>query len=204
MKTEDLLKELENEQSTENPSQQMDITQLQGALILMQGNLAEQQRQIAELSKTVTAMNNSLDKNYSVIIKTLDELPNRINHTYSNSVSTLCSTIRDKTATDNRSIEAIIKATQALDDIQSTLKSTTHKISKSTESVQHILNAYNTHDKKLSIERSLHYLFLLLFAIWLAYGRFKPMGNELMLVATIIIILFAFLSKIFIKEEPSK
>ena len=199
MKTEDLLKELENEQSADEPSQQMDITQLQGALILIQDHLANQQKIILDLSRSINGISDSASVAHRDLNNKIDGLPNKINDTYSKAVCALTKATQDKLDNDNRITGAIISAKDKLNEAQAELKSATNKGYTAADKGENILLTTDELAKKITIDRFLHYTFLLLFAFWLAYARFKNWGTVFMMVSTISIILGSIFSRFFPK-----
>lgn len=202
MDTTDILKSLEDPNpAPEQPKIQLDLAQLQGALILIQDALTAQQRQICELNKTVGVISKSLNMNHSDITKVLDGMPNRINNVYSKAVSTLCQVIEQKTAADNGSAESVTMATKELQNAQVALKSTSHSVTKASETIRQLLDANEEYALTLYIEHCLHYVFLILFSVWLVYGQYKPWGNFVMIGATLLIISCALLSKTFLKRK---
>lgn len=202
MDTTDILKSLEDPKpAPEQPKIQLDLAQLQGALILIQDAMATQQRQIAELNKTVGVISKTLDNNNSDTIKMLDGIPNRINNVYSKAVSTLCQVVEQKTAADNSSAESVKMATKELQNAQIALKSTSHGVTKASETIRQLFDANKDYALTLYIEHCLHYVFLILFTVWLVYGQYKPWGNFVMIGSTLLIVSCALLSKMFLRRE---
>lgn len=202
MDTSEILQSLEDPKPVpEQPKIQLDLAQLQGALILIQDAMATQQRQIAELNKTVGVIAKSLDKNHSDMNKMLDGMPTRINNVYSKAVSTLCQVIEQKTAADNGSAESVTMATKELQNAQVALKSTSHSVTKASETIRKLFDANKDYAITLYIEHCLHYVFLILFTVWLVYGQYKPWGNYFMIGSTFIVIASALLSKSYLKGK---
>lgn len=183
MKTEDLLKELENEQSAEEPSQQMDITQLQGALILIQDHLANQQKAIVDLARTTNGISNSASAAHRDLNNKLDMLPDKVNDTYSKAVSALSKTMQDKVAYDNRIANSITDTTEKLITIQNSLNEAVCAVSKAAKSVDSALNTTTNLYQRIYIDQWMHYIFLVAFVIWLAYARYQSWGNEFLISA---------------------
>ena len=183
MKTEDLLKELENEQSAEEPSQQMDITQLQGALILIQDHLANQQKAIIDLTRTTNGISNSADAAHRDLYNKLDMLPNKVNDAYSQAISALSKTMQDKVAYDNRMANSITDTTEKLMSIQNSLNEAVRAVSQAAKSVNSTLDTTTNLYKRIYIDQWMHYIFLVAFVIWLAYARYHSWGNEFLISA---------------------
>ncbi|MGM9561308.1 MAG: hypothetical protein ACI3WT_03550 [Phascolarctobacterium sp.] len=183
MKTEDLLKELENEQFAEEPSQQMDITQLQGALILIQDHLANQQKAIVDLARTTNGISNSASAAHRDLNNKLDMLPDKVNDTYSKAVSALSKTMQDKVAYDNRIANSITDTTEKLITIQNSLNEAVCAVSKAAKSVDSALNTTTNLYQRIYIDQWMHYIFLVAFVIWLAYARYQSWGNEFLISA---------------------
>lgn len=183
MKTEDLLKELENEQSAEEPAQQMDITQLQGALILIQDHLANQQKAIIDLARTTNGISNSSSVAHRDLNNKLDALPNKLNDTYSLAVSALSKTMQDKVAYDNRIASSITDTTEKLISIQNSLNEAVRAVSQAAKSVNSALDTTTNLYQRIYIDQWMHYIFLVAFVIWLAYARYQSWGNEFLISA---------------------
>lgn len=185
MDTSEILKSLEDpEPVPEQPKIQLDLTQLQGALILIQDNLATQQKMIAELVKTTNSINDSSLNGHRNINAKVDALPNKLNDTYSEAVLVLTRTINEKLDIDNRMTTSMISAKDALINIQADLKSEANKVSKAANDVGDILDNTNKIARKLSLDQYLHYIFIAVFSIWLAYARFTDWGNSFMMYST--------------------
>ena len=183
MKTEDLLKELENEQSAEEPAQQMDITQLQGALILIQDHLANQQKMVLDLNRAINGISNSSSVAHRDLNNKLDALPNKLNDTYSLAVSALSKTMQAKVDNDNRIVSSVTNATDKLISIQTSLDQSMRAVSKAAKSVDSALDKTTNLYQRLYIDQWMHYIFLVAFVIWLAYGRHQSWGNEFLISA---------------------
>ena len=192
MKTEDLLKELENEQSAEEPSQQMDITQLQGALILIQDHLANQQKAIIDLTRTTNGISNSAGAAHRDLNNKLDMLPNKVNNAYSQAVSALSKTMQDKVAYDNRIANSITDTTEKLMSIQNSLNEAVRAVSQAAKSVNSTLDTTTNLYKRIYIDQWMHYIFLVAFVIWLAYARYQSWGNEFLISSVSAISIVAF------------
>ena len=199
MKTEDLLKELENEQSAEEPSQQMDITQLQGALILIQDHLANQQKIILDLSRSINGISNSASVAHRDLNNKIDGLPNKVNNTYSQAVSALAKTMEDKINNDNSMADTITSAKNQLIETQAGLTIAANKVSTAAKKVEDILNTTDELARKISIDRTINYVFLFTFVIWLAKIRYTNWGNEFMTASTAILVTLSIFSKILPK-----
>lgn len=194
MKTEDLLKELENEQSAEEPSQQMDITQLQGALILIQDHLANQQKSIIDLAQTTNGISNSASAAHRDLNNKLDMLPKKVNDAYSQAVSALSKTMQDKVAYDNRIASSITDTTEKLISIQNSLNEAVRAVSQAAKSVNSALDTTTNLYKRIYIDQWTHYLFLFVFVLWLAYARYQSWGNNFLILGVAVIIIWVIIS----------
>lgn len=194
MKTEDLLKELENEQSAEEPSQQMDITQLQGALILIQDHLANQQKTILDLNRAINGISNSSSVAHRELNNKLDMLPNKVNDAYSQAISALSKTMQDKVAYDNRIANSITDTTEKLMSIQNSLNEAVRAVSQAAKSVNSTLDTTTNLYQRIYIDQWTHYLFLFVFVLWLAYARYQSWGNNFLILGVAVIIIWVIIS----------
>lgn len=190
MDTSQILKELEEPEAIpEQAKVNMDLSQLQGALILIQDALANQQKIIIELSRTTNGISNSASAAHRDLINKLDCLPNKLDKTYSDAVSSLSQIMKDKIDNDNRMAVTITSAKNELTETQVGLKSAVDKVSNAAKKVEDILDTTDKLAKKVSLDRCLSYIFLIAFVIWLAHLRFTNWGNEFMTISTAIIVI---------------
>lgn len=198
MDTSEILKSLEDpEPVPEQPKIQLDLSQLQGALILIQDNLATQQKMIAELVNTTNSIKDSTYISNRDINNKIDGLPNKLNNTYSQAVSTLSRTMQDKLDNDNRISSAIINANDDLLVAQTDIESATNELLQAADKIGDTLAAIKMLAHKLSVERYLHYGFLILFTFWLAYARFTSWGDAFMVLSTASIVIGAIFSQFY-------
>lgn len=198
MDTSEILKSLEDpEPVPEQPKIQLDLAQLQGALILIQDNLATQQKMIAELVNTINSIKDSAYISHRDINNKIDGLPNKLNNTYSHAVSALSRTMQDKLDNDNRISSAIIHAHDDLVTAQADIESATNDLSKAADKVGDTLATTKVLARNLSFDRYLHYGFLALFTLWLAYARFTSWGDAFMVLSTASIVIGAIFSRFY-------
>lgn len=196
MDTSQILKELEEpEAMPEQAKVNMDLSQLQGALILIQDALANQQKIIIELSRTTNGISNSASAAHRDLINKLDCLPNKLDKTYSDAFSILSQIMKDKIDNDNRMAVTITSAKNELTETQAGLKSAVDKVSNAAKKVEDILDTTDKLAKKVSLDRCLSYIFLITFVIWLAHLRFTNWGNEFMTISTAIIVIASIFAK---------
>lgn len=200
MDTSEILKELEAPESVpEQPKIQLDISQLQGALILIQDHLANQQKMITELVKTTNSIKDSMTQSHKDLSNNLDSLPGRLNNTYSHAVSALAKTMEDKINNDNSVADTITSAKNQLTETQAGMSIAANKVSTAAKKVEAILDTTDKLARKISIDRTLNYIFLITFVIWLAKIRYTNWGNEFMTVSTAVLVISSIFSKFLLK-----
>ena len=198
MDTSEILKELEGQESVpEQPKIQLDLSQLQGALILIQDTLANQQKIIIDLTRTTNGISNSASAAHRDLNSKLDGLPKKLDKAYSEAVCTLSRTMQDKLDNDNRISSAIINAKDDLLVAQTDIESATNELLQAADKIGDTLAATKMLAHKLSVERSLHYGFLILFTFWLAYARFTSWGDAFMVLSTASIVIGAIFSRFY-------
>lgn len=198
MDTSDILKELEGSESLpEQPKIQLDLSQLQGALILIQDNLATQQKIIAELVRTTNSIKDSAYISHRDLNNKIDSLPNKLDSAYSEAVCALSRTMQDKLDNDNCISSAIINAKDDLLVAQTDIESATNALLQAADKTGDTLTTTKVLAYKLSIDRYLHYGFLVLFTFWLAYARITPWGDAFMVLSTASIVIGAIFSQFY-------
>ena len=198
MDTSEILKELEGQESVpEQPKIQLDLSQLQGALILIQDTLANQQKIIIDLTRTTNGISNSASAAHRDLNSKLDGLPKKLDKAYSEAVCTLSRTMQDKLDNDNRISSAIINAKDDLLVAQTDIESATNELLQAADKIGDTLAATKMLAHKLSVERYLHYGFLILFTFWLAYARFTSWGDAFMVLSTASIVIGAIFSRFY-------
>ena len=198
MDTSEILKSLEEPEPVPEQSKiQLDLSQLQGALILIQDNLANQQKAIIDLARTTNGISNSASAAHRDLNSKLDGLPTKLDKAYSEAVCTLSRTMQDKLDNDNRISSAIINAKDDLLVAQTDIESATNELLKAADKVEDTLATTKVLTRKLSIDRYLHYGFLVLFTFWLAYARITPWGDAFMVLSTASIVIGAILSRFY-------
>lgn len=198
MDTSEILKSLEEPEPVPEQSKiQLDLSQLQGALILIQDTLANQQKIIIDLTRTTNGISNSASAAHRDLHGKLDSLPKKLDKAYSEAVCTLSRTMQDKLDNDNRISSAIINAKEDLLVAQTDIESATNELLQAADKIGDTLAATKMLAHKLSVERYLHYGFLILFTFWLAYARFTSWGDAFMVLSTASIVIGAIFSRIY-------
>lgn len=198
MDTSEILKSLEEPEPVPEQSKiQLDLSQLQGALILIQDTLANQQKIIIDLTRTTNGISNSASAAHRDLHSKLDSLPKKLDKAYSEAVCTLSRTMQDKLDNDNRISSAIINAKEDLLVAQTDIESATNELLQAADKIGDTLAATKMLAHKLSVERYLHYGFLILFTFWLAYARFTSWGDAFMVLSTASIVIGAIFSRIY-------
>ena len=192
------MKDLEEPEAVPEQSKiPLDLSQLQGVLILIQNNLLNQQKLISELLTTTNNIKDSMDKSHRDVSNNLNGLPNKLNDTYSTAVSVLVRTMQDKLDNDNRISSAIIHAHDDLVTAQADIESATNDLSKAADKVGDTLATTKVLARNLSFDRYLHYGFLALFTFWLAYAKCTPWGDAFMVLSTASIVIGAIFSRFY-------
>ena len=152
MDTSEILKELEGQESVpEQPKIQLDLSQLQGALILIQDTLANQQKIIIDLTRTTNGISNSASAAHRDLNSKLDGLPKKLDKAYSEAVCTLSRTMQDKLDNDNRISSAIINAKDDLLVAQTDIESATNELLQAADKIGGTLAATKMLAHKLSV-----------------------------------------------------
>lgn len=195
MDTSEILKELEGQESVPEQSKvQLDLSQLQGALILIQDTLANQQKLIIDLSRTTKGMNDSNHVAHRDLNNKIDTLPNSVNDTYSKAVCALTKATQDKLDNDNRIASSIINAQDTLLSIHEDLDEAVCTVLKAAKSVDSALDTTTNLYQRIYIDQWTHYLFLFVFVLWLAYARYQSWGNNFLILGVAVIIIWAIIS----------
>ena len=105
--------------------------------------------------------------------------------------------MQDKLDNDNRISSAIINAKDDLLVAQADIESATNDLSNAADKIGEALATIKVLASKLSVERYLHYGFLILFTIWLAYARFTSWGDAFMVLSTASIVIGAIFSRFY-------
>ena len=198
MDTSEILKSLEDpEPVPEQPKIQLDLSQLQGALILIQDNLATQQKMIAELVNTTNSIKDSTYISHRDLNNKIDTLPNKLDSAYSEAVCALSRTMQEKLDNENRISSAIINAKDDLLVSQTDIESATNALLQAADKTGDTLTTTKVLAYKLSVDSYLHYGFYVLFTFSLAIARSTSWGDVFMVLATASIVIGAILSRYY-------